>query len=143
MESVETISEVRGPMKGLLVVAGGFFLGLAWLGFVVPGLPGTPFLLLASTCWIRSSPRLHRWLLDSRWFGPMLRDWRVHRAVRPRVKWLAATTMLVVVTLSITLGGFRGWALALLISLALVGFVVVLRLPVVEDELDGGLEPSA
>ena len=73
----------------------------------------------------------------------MLRDWRVHRAVRPRVKWLAATTMLVVVTLSITLGGFRGWALALLISLALVGFVVVLRLPVVEDELDGGLEPSA
>ena len=55
---------------------------------------------------------------------------------------MAATTMLVVVTLSITLGGFRGWALALLISLALVGFVVVLRLPVVSDELDGGLEPS-
>ena len=134
METIETPRTVKGPARVLTIGLGGFFLGLAWLGFVLPGLPGTPFLLLASACWVRSSPRLHRWLLDSRLFGPFLRDWKVHRAVRPGVKRTAALTMVVVVSISLVSGGFRGWALLALVGLSLVGLAVILRLPVVPDE---------
>lgn len=40
----------------------------------MPGLPTTPFLLLASWLFYRSSPRLQQWLLDSR-LGKYIRSY--------------------------------------------------------------------
>ena len=54
---------------GLLAV------GLGALGVVVPGLPTTPFLLLASWLFYRSSPRLQQWLLAS-WLGRYIRNYQ-------------------------------------------------------------------
>ncbi len=48
--------------------------GLGALGVVVPGLPTTPFLLLASWLFYRSSPRLQQWLLGS-WLGKYIRSY--------------------------------------------------------------------
>lgn len=48
--------------------------GLGVLGIVVPGLPTTPFLLLASWLFYRSSPRLQQWLLSSR-LGKYIRNY--------------------------------------------------------------------
>lgn len=63
--------------------------GIAMLGTVVPLLPTTPFLLIAVAAGSRGSPALGRWLESHPRFGPLLRDWRDHRAIRPRVKRLA------------------------------------------------------
>ena len=63
-----------------------FFVGLGSVGAVLPLLPTTPFLLLAVYCASRSSPALHAWLYSHPRFGPLLRDWRDHRAIRPRAK---------------------------------------------------------
>ena len=49
-------------------------MGLGALGVVVPGLPTTPFLLLASWLFYRSSPRLQQWLLAS-WLGKYIRSY--------------------------------------------------------------------
>ena len=62
------------------------FVGLGSLGVVLPLVPTTPFLLLAAACASRSSPALHAWLYSHPRFGPLLRDWRDHRAIRPRAK---------------------------------------------------------
>lgn len=48
--------------------------GLGAMGVAVPGLPTTPFLLLASWLLYRSSPRLQRWLLAS-WLGKYVRSY--------------------------------------------------------------------
>src|SRR4051794_29896613 len=84
---------VTGIWRLLYVGAGLFFVLLAVVGVVTPLLPTTPFLLLAAYFFARSSARLHNWLLRSRLFGGLIRDWQRHRGVRPRVKVVALTLL--------------------------------------------------
>lgn len=65
--------------------------GLGFVGAVVPLMPTTIFLILATGCFARSSPRLERWLLDHPRFGPTLQAWRAERAIGPRAKTAACT----------------------------------------------------
>lgn len=69
-------------------------LALGIIGIVLPGLPTTPFVLLAAWAAARGSDRLHQWLLAHRVFGPMVRDWQASGAVSRRAKWAATLTML-------------------------------------------------
>jgi uncharacterized protein len=123
-----------GWRRRALVAAGLVLLGLAYLGVLLPGLPTTPFLLGASYCFVRSSPRLHRWLRRSPVFGRLLHDWEVHRGVRGPVRVFAITLIVVVVTSSVTLGGLPAGAKALVSGLALVGVTVLLCAPTVGSE---------
>jgi uncharacterized membrane protein YbaN (DUF454 family) len=59
--------------KVLLIAAGALSLALGVVGIVLPVLPTTPFLLLASFCFLKSSRRLHRWIMENRHFGPRIR----------------------------------------------------------------------
>lgn len=68
-------------------------LGLGIVGIFVPGLPTTPFVLLAAFAAARGSQRLHDRLLAHRVFGPMIRDWQATGAVSRRAKWWAVGTM--------------------------------------------------
>jgi uncharacterized protein len=69
-------------------------LALAALGVLLPGLPTTPFVLVAAWAAARGSPRLNRWLHAHRIFGPIIRDWQAGGAVSRGSKWLALATML-------------------------------------------------
>jgi uncharacterized membrane protein YbaN (DUF454 family) len=122
------------------MVLGLFFVGLGGLGAILPVLPTTPFLLLASACFLRSSPALNRWLLRSRLFGPFLRDWQEHHGVRLHVKLTAVTVLVAVVALGIFFGDLPWFLLILLIVLALTGLIVVLRLPVVTNNASDARE---
>jgi len=46
---------------------------LGAIGIVVPGMPGTVFLLIASWCFAKSFPSLERRLLRNRFFAPYMR----------------------------------------------------------------------
>jgi uncharacterized membrane protein YbaN (DUF454 family) len=67
--------------RWLLVGVGVVSVGLGTLGIFVPLLPTTPFLLLAAACFVRSSDRLHNWLLNHRIYGPVIRGYREHKAL--------------------------------------------------------------
>lgn len=119
-----------GKLKGhLLVAAGMVSLGLAVLGVVLPGLPTTPFVLLAGICFAKGSPRAHAWLLGHRLFGPMVRDWETHRSLPLKVKWLSTTLMTVMVLLSAWHLADRPALQALVLVLGAVGAWVVWRMP--------------
>jgi hypothetical protein len=110
------------------------FVLLAGLGVFLPILPTTPFLLVASACFLRSSPRLNAWLLRSRLFGPFLRDWQRHHGVRLHVKITAAMLLIAVVACSLLFANLSWPLQAALVLLALVGMVVVLRLRTIRPE---------
>lgn len=102
------------------------------LGALLPLLPTTPFLLLASFFFVRSSPRLHAWLLGNRLFGPFLRDWNRYRGVSRRVKLTAVGMILLVGGASAASGRLPYPLLLLLFALLGLGLTVVLRLRTIE-----------
>lgn len=66
---------------------------LALVGVVVPGLPTTPFLLVAAWSGFRAWPALERRLLDHPHAGPVIVDWRERGAVPRAGKWAAVLMM--------------------------------------------------
>ena len=122
-----------GFRRVLYVALGLFFVALGVVGAVLPLLPTTPFLILAGFFFARSSRRLNDWLLRNRLFGPMIRDWQKYRGVRLKVKIVALTMLPIVVFTSAYFGGLPLYLIVMLISLACVGAVVVIRLPLVRE----------
>lgn len=61
--------------RRLLATAGTVSVGVGIAGIFLPILPTTPFLLLAAYCYMRSSSRLYRWLLNNRVFGSYVRNY--------------------------------------------------------------------
>jgi uncharacterized protein len=116
-------------LRPVLWVAGTFALLLGIIGIVVPGLPTTPFVLLAGACYMRASPRAHAWLLRNRTFGPILREWERHHSVAPRVKRIALVTMAFTAGFSIWFFAGAPWLQSLVLGAMLVGAIVVWRLP--------------
>ena len=80
-------------MRSLYFLLGWCFFGLGAVGTVVPGLPTTPFMLLALWAFSKSSRRFHDWLYAHPVFGPPLQQWRSHRVIPGKAKLLAVATM--------------------------------------------------
>lgn len=85
-------------MKYLYIALGSFCVAAGIIGAFLPLLPTTPFLLLASALYLRSSPRLHSWLLNHRVLGTYLRCFLEYKAIPLRAKIISVallwTTML-------------------------------------------------
>lgn len=84
---------------------------LGWLalaagiaGAVLPIVPTTPFLLLAAYAFARSSPELHRWLIEHPRFGPPIVLWQTQHAISRRSKRNALLAMAAVLATSFVLG---------------------------------------
>ncbi len=126
----ETASRCAGHWRRLtyLTLAGVFFV-IGVLGALLPVLPATPFLLLASYFLSKSSPRLNRALLRSRLFGPILRDWQQLGGIRRSVRIKAVVAVVLAIAVTLFVSDLSTAAMLAVVILALVGIVVVLRLP--------------
>jgi uncharacterized membrane protein YbaN (DUF454 family) len=116
----------RGLRRRVYIAAGLTLVGIGFLGLFLPVLPTTPFLLLASYCFARSSPRLERWLRRTPYFGPLIRDWEMHRGVRPWVKAQAITVIVLVVGATVLFSRAPAWAKGSASGLAAVGVFCIL-----------------
>ena len=123
---------VVGLSRVIHLLLAGLFFGLAVLGAVLPVLPTTPFLLLTSYFLARSSPRWNRVLLNSRFFGPILRDWQQHRGVRRSVKVRAVALVVLFVGVSCWATNPSLPVFGMIAAAAGVGIAVVIFLPEVK-----------
>ena len=79
--AMDTSSEIQtiksSPLLRYLYLSSGFvFVGLGVLGAFLPLLPTTIFLILASACFMKSSPKANAWLKNNRWLGDYLRNYQ-------------------------------------------------------------------
>jgi uncharacterized protein len=80
-------------MRIFFIVLGILSVILAALGVLLPGLPATPFLLLASYSFARSSKRMHDWLVNNKIFGPILSDFLDRKGIRLHIKIISIVMM--------------------------------------------------
>lgn len=80
-------------VRYILIIFGSLSLLIGVIGIAIPVLPTTPFLLITSFCYLRSSSRLYQWLMNHRTFGPYLYNYLTYRAVKKSVKVVALITL--------------------------------------------------
>lgn len=103
--------------RAFFFVLGFICLGMAYIGFIMPGIPFSIFLVSAAYCFARSSQRMHDWLMNHKYFGPFLQNWSQKRIFPQRGKYL----MIVVMTTTVL---FTAWKTASI--LAVVGTAAVM-----------------
>jgi len=88
--------------KTCLCAIGCISLVLGIAGIVLPVLPTTPFLLLTAACFAKGSTRFYSWLMNHRWFGPYIENYRSGRGMPMRTKlitigllWLSIGTSVI------------------------------------------------
>lgn len=119
--------------KALYGFAGGVSLLLGVIGIFLPGLPTTPFILLAAVCFAKASPRVHQWMLQHRLLGPMLSNWQEHHSLTRRTKSVAIISMTLMMSVSIWSFSGRVWLQVFLLALGVIGAAMVLRIPTRAD----------
>lgn len=88
---MNSISRILLKLVGILSAVLGF------AGILLPLVPTTPFLLLAAFCFARSSDTLYQKLLNNRWVGRYLRDYRVGQ-IRRRERLVTVLLMWAVIS---------------------------------------------
>lgn len=112
------------------------FTTVGFLGYLVPGLPGTVFLIMAAWCFSRSSPRLERWLLGLPGVGRLISDHQAGLGMPRRAKIMALTMIVVAVSISVVFGLTAPAARIGVVALGLVGlWYVGTRVPTRESVL--------
>ena len=78
--------------------------GIGLIGIVVPGLPTTPIMILAAACFFRSSERLYNWVIENKYYGHHVKNFREGRGMPKKAKFMAIVTMWVFVSISVFFG---------------------------------------
>lgn len=103
--------------KLFLQIGGMVALLLGMIGLMLPVMPTTPFVIVASWCFARSSPRFHRYLRQHKYFGQALYHWEEHRQISRKAKWISSVMMSVsMISCALVLGVNYWWVSVLVIG---------------------------
>jgi hypothetical protein len=87
-------------LKILLIVSGTFFLFLGLIGIFIPILPTTPFLLLAAACYARGSKKFYNWLINNRFLGKYIKNYREGRGISLKIKIITISILWITILFS-------------------------------------------
>jgi uncharacterized membrane protein YbaN (DUF454 family) len=112
----------------LLMTIGWLSVILGVIGAFLPILPTTPFILFAAWCFARSSERFHKWIIDNKYFGPIITEWEngngISRKIRTRallMMWFSLCFSMLVLR--------QWWAVLLLSSIGIFATLYLFKQP--------------
>lgn len=96
---------IKSPIKLLWLMIGIVSMVLGAIGVVLPVLPTTPFLLLASFCFAKGSDRFHKWFIGIKLYKKHLESFVTSRSMTLKTKLcilLPASAMLILAMLAMS-----------------------------------------
>ena len=96
---------IKSPIKLLWLMIGIVSMVLGAIGVVLPVLPTTPFLLLASFCFAKGSDRFHKWFIGTKLYKKHLESFFTSRSMTLKTKLcilLPASAMLILAMLAMS-----------------------------------------
>lgn len=96
---------IKSPIKLLWLMIGIVSMVLGAIGVVLPVLPTTPFLLLASFCFTKGSDRFHKWFIGTKLYKKHLESFVTSRSMTLKTKLcilLPASAMLILAMLAMS-----------------------------------------
>jgi uncharacterized protein len=133
-ESSRPLAAWTGIRRWLAISAGLLCLALGIIGLLLPVMPATPFLLLAGILFLRSSPRLHGWLRNSRFIGRPVRDWEERGGIRTSDRLSAIGLVVVCGSISLVLTRPPLIVASFAVVTMLLGLTVILALPSAKEK---------
>ena len=97
--------EKKNPLRIMWLILGFLAMGIGAVGVILPVLPTTPFLLLASFCLARGSERFHRWFTGTKLYRRHLESFVRNRAMTLKTKFsllIPASCMLILAFLAMS-----------------------------------------
>ena len=113
----------------ILCTVGIICLGLGIIGYILPGLPGTIWLIISASLFIRSSDRLYKYVIHHKLFGNQVREFLETGSIPRKVKILSIVSMWFF-TLSSILFAPYGWLFDIpVLVLAIIGTLYIVSRP--------------
>ncbi|MFT3994265.1 MAG: YbaN family protein [Dysgonomonas sp.] len=111
-------------LKYIYITLGVIALSLGLLGIVTPGLPTTPFILLTAFLFAKSSPSLHKRLVEHKITGPYIK--RVNTGLSLRARLISIGFMWCMIGISAFIIFRNSYMMYVMLGLGVIGTVAQL-----------------
>lgn len=122
-------------LNSIFVGSGTFFLLIGIIGIFIPILPTTPFLLLAAACYARGSEKFYNWLINNKWFGEYIKNYRERKGIPLSVKIISITILWITIAFSTFIIVSNLLIQIILIIIAIVITIHILTIKTKEKEI--------
>lgn len=119
--------------KSILILIGLIFVAIGTIGIFVPGLPTTIFMILAAYCFVRSSEKLYKWVIENKFVGDKVKHFMETKTIPLRGKIHSISAMWIMVIISIVFLKVGIIVKIIIIISAIIGTVVILSYPTAKD----------
>ena len=118
-------------IRWLWLILGILLTVIGLIGIVVPGLPTTIFMILAAACYFRSSQKLYNWVINHKYFGSHVKNYREGKGMPLKAKIISLLMMWFFVFFAIFFAlATKLLVLRIIVFLAaLIGTKTILNLP--------------
>ncbi len=125
----QPITRNKELTRRLIFVGGLISLVFGIVGIAIPILPTTPFLLLASGAFAKSSKRFNDWLLNNKILGMYIRNYREGKGMPLKIKIITLTLLWVTILISIFMLMNLLWiqVILLIIAITVSGHIILIR----------------
>lgn len=113
--------------KNILRLIGVILYSIGIIGYLIPGMPGTIFIILAAFCFLKSSPRFYNKIVTNRNYGVVVKDFIEFQVIPKKIKLIIIFSIWFFSLISIFYFLVNLYFQLFILILAYIGSLVVLN----------------